>query len=372
MVRAPLNQLACLSFSTPSYTLRDFVQPHRPSVPVADDQRSERRGVRQLAVGLHGKRAVRAVERAGRPVDAVSADGGGESVHVEVARGQLPRIDVDLDGELLRARRCCTCATPFSVDMRWRDVDFGVLVDLRERQRRRAEREEDDREVRRVHLLERRRRAACPGGRLRVREMATCTSCAAASMSRSRSNCSVMDVLPVLFVELIDETPAMAENCFSSGVAMADAIVSGLAPGRLALTWNGREVDRRQIADRQRPVADDTEDDDRQLEQRRRDRPLDEQLGEVHDVVLGCRLGGFDGDPGTRRQPQLAIGHDGLSGLQATLDDDVVAVDPGDLDRPGLDGRVRLDDVHELALLAGLHRRVRHDDRVRIRRTAAA
>ncbi len=55
-------------------------------------------------------------------------------------------------------------------------------------------------------------------------------------MSRSRSNCSVIDVLPVPFVELIDEMPAIAENCFSSGVATADAIVSGLAPGRLALT----------------------------------------------------------------------------------------------------------------------------------------
>ncbi len=28
----------------------------------------------------------------------------------------------------------------------------------------------------------------------------------------------------------------MVENCFSKGVATADAIVSGLAPGRLALT----------------------------------------------------------------------------------------------------------------------------------------
>ncbi len=28
----------------------------------------------------------------------------------------------------------------------------------------------------------------------------------------------------------------MVENCFSSGVATAAAIVSGLAPGRLALT----------------------------------------------------------------------------------------------------------------------------------------
>ena len=31
--------------------------------------------------------------------------------------------------------------------------------------------------------------------------------------------------------------PAMVENCFSSGVATAEAMVSGLAPGRLAVIW---------------------------------------------------------------------------------------------------------------------------------------
>ena len=77
-----------------------------------------------------------------------------------------------------------------------------------------------------------------PGGRLReLRAIIVCTSCAAASMSRSRSNVSVMFVLPWLLRELIVVMPEIVENCFSSGVAIADAIVSGLAPGRPALTW---------------------------------------------------------------------------------------------------------------------------------------
>ena len=76
-----------------------------------------------------------------------------------------------------------------------------------------------------------------PGGSDRCeRAIIDWTSCAAESMSRLKSNCSVMLVLPWLFVELIDVTPAMVENCFSRGVATDDAIVSGLAPGRLALT----------------------------------------------------------------------------------------------------------------------------------------
>ena len=46
-----------------------------------------------------------------------------------------------------------------------------------------------------------------------------------------------MFVLPCELVELIELRPAIVANCFSSGSATADAIVSGLAPGRPAFTW---------------------------------------------------------------------------------------------------------------------------------------
>ena len=64
-----------------------------------------------------------------------------------------------------------------------------------------------------------------------------CTSWAAASMLRLRVNCRVICVPPCVLMEDIVSRPAMVENCRSSGVATAEAIVSGLAPGRLALTW---------------------------------------------------------------------------------------------------------------------------------------
>ena len=38
-------------------------------------------------------------------------------------------------------------------------------------------------------------------------------------------------MLPCVLVELMESTPAIVENCFSSGVATEAAIVSGLAPG---------------------------------------------------------------------------------------------------------------------------------------------
>ena len=66
--------------------------------------------------------------------------------------------------------------------------------------------------------------------------MAAWTSWAAASMSRDKANCSVIWLTPSALVEVMESSPAMVENCFSSGVATAEAIVSGLAPGRLADT----------------------------------------------------------------------------------------------------------------------------------------
>ncbi len=55
-------------------------------------------------------------------------------------------------------------------------------------------------------------------------------------MLRLRSNCMVTCVEPRLLVDVISLMPAMRPNCRSSGVATDEAIVSGLAPGRLAFT----------------------------------------------------------------------------------------------------------------------------------------
>src|ERR1700680_4255135 len=66
--------------------------------------------------------------------------------------------------------------------------------------------------------------------------MAACTSRAAASMLRFKSNWIVIDVLPRKLDEVISVMPAIRPNCRSSGVATAEAIVSGLAPGSEAET----------------------------------------------------------------------------------------------------------------------------------------
>ena len=66
--------------------------------------------------------------------------------------------------------------------------------------------------------------------------MAVCTSVAAPSMERFKSNCRVIEVVPSPLVEFIEARPGIAANCCSSGVATDEAMVSGLAPGRVADT----------------------------------------------------------------------------------------------------------------------------------------
>ncbi len=66
--------------------------------------------------------------------------------------------------------------------------------------------------------------------------MAACTSRAAPLMSRDRSNCSTMVVWPTRLCEVISLTSAMVPRWRSSGSATLEAMVSGLPPGRLAVT----------------------------------------------------------------------------------------------------------------------------------------
>src|ERR1044072_7669596 len=76
-----------------------------------------------------------------------------------------------------------------------------------------------------------------PGGsRGAAAARAAWMSWAAASMLRSSVNTTVIWVRPSALADVIESMPAMVENCRSSGVATAEAMVSGLAPGRLAET----------------------------------------------------------------------------------------------------------------------------------------
>ena len=72
-------------------------------------------------------------------------------------------------------------------------------------------------------------------------------------MFRSRENWMLMVVAPWELEELIESMPEIEENCFSSGVATVAAMVSGLAPGRNAVTLIvGKSTSGRLLIDRLR------------------------------------------------------------------------------------------------------------------------
>ena len=99
----------------------------------------------------------------------------------------------------------CTCATPGDHRNALRDARLGVFVERPQRQRGRGQREVEDRLIGRIDLGEggRRRHARAAAGAT-AWVMAACTSTAAPSSLRLRSNSSVIWVLPSELIEVIE------------------------------------------------------------------------------------------------------------------------------------------------------------------------
>jgi hypothetical protein len=75
-----------------------------------------------------------------------------------------------------------------------------------------------------------------PGRSATAALIAACTSRAAPSMLRPRSNCTAIRLSPSELREVISVTPGISPRRRSSGAATVAAMISGLAPGRVALT----------------------------------------------------------------------------------------------------------------------------------------
>ena len=73
------------------------------------------------------------------------------------------------------------------------------------------------------------------GSRRAATASAVCTSSAAPSMLRLRSNWMVIEVVPSADDEVSEVMPAMVDNCRSIGEATEAAMVSALAPGSVAV-----------------------------------------------------------------------------------------------------------------------------------------
>ncbi len=121
--------------------------------------------------------------------------------------------------------------------------------------------------------------------------MAACTSRAAPSTSRFRSNCIVMDVEPIEELDVIWLIPAIRLNCRSSGVAIADAIVSGSAPGNDAPTLIVGYSTCGRLETGKQLVRHATRQKDRYRQQKRRYGPPDKGRRKVNALHRTQRIG---------------------------------------------------------------------------------
>ncbi len=133
-------------------------------------------------------------------------------------------------------------------------------------------------------------------------------------MLRPRSNCTVICVRPSEDDDVIDEMPEMVDSCRSIGEATEAAIVSGLAPGSVAVIWMVGKSTAGSAAT-VAGVGERPKDDQRRRHQRRQHRAADADLGNIH--------GSAAGDFGRARvyaravgQEQLAVGDDGFTAVQ--------------------------------------------------------
>ena len=119
--------------------------------------------------------------------------------------------------------------------------------------------------------------------------------------------------------EVIDEMPAMVENCRSIGDATEAAIVSGLAPGKFAVIWMVGKSTAGKRRHRQQPVAENAEHNQRRRDQRRHHRAADAGFRNIHGSATRD-LGAADVDAWCRSTAELAVGDDGFAAVETRSD----------------------------------------------------
>ena len=184
-------------------------------------------------------------------------------------------------------------------------------------------------------------------------------------MLRSRSNWMTIVAAPSELVDVICAMPAIWPNCCSSGAATEVAMVSALAPLQVVVIWMVGKSTCGSGATGRNGKRHDADERQRRHQQRRRDRPPDEGFGNAHDASpCVAAVGGavmVTGDVGL--QLVLAVGDDAIAVIEARRDDGAIAGRRAGLDRPRLDGVVRLSPPRRTARAARAARRAAESPR---------
>ncbi len=193
MARLSLAQPASWAFSTPSTDAGHVRQANRRAVGVRDDERLEAGGLEELVVRRERVVLPRAVDVALGLVDVRRDQRAAHVLQREARRPPSATGSTWTRTAGFWPPLIVTRPTPETCEIFCARIESAIVVDLVERQDVRADRKREDRLVGGVALrVGGRRRQLTSGSRLDAALMAACTSCWAASMLRSRSNCSVI------------------------------------------------------------------------------------------------------------------------------------------------------------------------------------
>jgi hypothetical protein len=263
-----------------------FLQPDRVAALAADDQLGKLGGIAQLPVGLQGQRLRRPLERSDRRVGIGRAQGVGQLVEADVARRQRVGLDANANSEALLAEDV-DLGDAVEGRQRRRDQVLGVVVQIRQAQRRRGHGQEQHRRVGRVDLAIGRRHGHLD------RQLAR-----GAQQRRLDVDRGGVDVAALLELERHRghaERVARADHGQPrNGLELLLELESDRGRHRLRARARKlrRDVDDRRVVARQRRhrdlvEGDRTGDDDRRVEQDRQDRAADEELGQIHGLLPG-------------------------------------------------------------------------------------
>ncbi len=259
----------------------------RRAVAVRDDHGPVALGVQDLPVGLDGEGRQGPVEDSRREVDVGAADGVGDLVDADAAAGELPRVDLDADGVLLRA-----------VDLHLRHAgdrrdalrhhDLAVLVELGHGKRLRGQGEVHHGLVGRIDLSVggrrrhvrgklprhgRDRRLNIEGRAVQVPRQVELQRDLRRALGRGRAH----------VVQARDRRELALERSRHRGGHRL-----GRRSGQRRGNLDRREVHARKVRDGEQPVGHQAEDEDARHHERRRDGAADEELGEVHDFFASA------------------------------------------------------------------------------------